>query len=608
MTTERSKHRPARTTCGHCGGKMPKAQAIADGIAYCQKCYARVFRKVPCSSCGKPTKSPFGRTPVTCEHCRIEERRCVRCGKGVPRAGLVVPDGVVCPSCAPHFREPKPCPVCGHLSQRLCRDFKNGFLEPVCERCRRQGFVTCAECGKHRRAVSVNAAGKAICAVCAERQGAPFICPTCGRPGQQHSKDRCVRCYWESSAGTRFSRSEAAISQEWLRKEFRGFFDDMLNYYDAKTVSLRLRTYGPFFLQIDKTIKDPKQLSYARLVELFGGRIIARRAALVAYFSKQGLIETPTQSVRETAHQGVRQQNLLNRAEGQPFAETFRDYHRYLLTVSRRFEQRGWRGKRARMGPGTISALMKSTFSFLSFLPPEVAGNIRQLEQADVDRFLREKPGHTDGLRNFVGYLTRRVKLFRPVKISWNPALGGCGKRLPQDRAEELLAHWVAAEGDATRDALLCTFMLLYAQRPSNIVQIKLEDISRRDDGAYVVAFGKCEFELEERVGRLMDRYLESRISNTVMERAWENPFLFPGRVARSHLSPISVGNTLKKIGVTARQLFATAMSNAYQNGLRHPKVLVNALGVTLQTAMKYLYDFDPRLADEVSQKLRAKQ
>ena len=100
-----------------------------------------------------------------------------------------------------------------------------------------------------------------------------------------------------------------------------------------------------------------------------------------------------------------------------------------------------------------------------------------------------------------------------------------------------------------------------------------------------------------------VDRHLAYRDQSP--PSAWENEYLFPGKVIGTHLSSAAVTYYLKKNKVTAKALFATAVSNAYLHGVRHPKILVRALGICTVTAVKYMNEFDPRLVDEVTQKLR---
>ncbi len=599
-------HKPPHTVCGHCHGAMPKAHAVSGGVAYCQRCYWRVFKKVPCESCGKSTKSPFGHKPATCRACRLANRLCVRCAKPVQQAGKLVPEGAVCPSCAKYFHEPKACPVCGHVSHRLARDFKNGYREPVCERCRRKNFVTCAECGKHRRAVSVNHAGKPICPTCAERQGAPFICPTCGRPGRRHSKARCERCYWNERVGKRFLELETRLAQAWVRKEFSRFFDELFDYYSGKIIALRLARYAEFFAAIDKYFTQRAELSYRGLVQRLGRSLVHDNTVAVNFFIKHGLVEELPSWEHQAVKESTTQVKLLEQAASKPYHSVLTAFHRSLVDVSERYQQRGWTRGKHRPKPRTITVSLQAAQTFLDFLPAEGVANLRQLNQVDLDRFLERYPGYANALRTFLLFLHRVVKLFRPISIPTTPKRAALAIALGPERKQELLTKWLTSEGSASQEGLICSLMLLYAQMPHRIVQIKLSDLQRSEEGRYSVIFGRVDLPLSEEIGRLLDHYLAYRDSKSPQERPWENEYLFPGKMIGTHLSPAAITYYLKKNKVTAKALFATAVANAYRHGVRHPKILVNALGICTVTAVKYMNEFDPRLVDEVTQKLRS--
>jgi hypothetical protein len=115
---------------------------------------------------------------------------------------------------------------------------------------------------------------------------------------------------------------------------------------------------------------------------------------------------------------------------------------------------------------------------------------------------------------------------------------------------------------------------------------------------------GRTEITLDNRVGEILERYLEQRRALATMEDTENNNYLFPGRNYGGHLHEASVSYYLKKHGVSSSQLFSTAIYNAYIGGLRHPKVLVKAFGITDATAIKYLNLIDPQLVSEVNQKV----
>lgn len=93
------------TRCDYCGCAMPKATKLYRHKAYCRRCYGRLFEVVPCAGdCGRSTRAPRGVGFALCRSCRVHGRRCVRCGRLAPRAGLLTDAGAACPSCARHFR------------------------------------------------------------------------------------------------------------------------------------------------------------------------------------------------------------------------------------------------------------------------------------------------------------------------------------------------------------------------------------------------------------------------------------------------------------------------------------------------------------------------
>ncbi|MHC1699346.1 MAG: hypothetical protein AB9919_15020, partial [Geobacteraceae bacterium] len=163
------------------------------------------------------------------------------------------------------------------------------------------------------------------------------------------------------------------------------------------------------------------------------------------------------------------------------------------------------------------------------------------------------------------------------------------------------LKAWLKPPDHERKEALICLLMAFYAQKPHKLVKMTLSDLSRGENGLYHVSFGKTRLELDQRVSHLIDYYLGTRKALHALDDDKNNPFLFPGRKYGSHLSTSTVTGYLKKWNVTADQLFATAMLSPYLKGLRHPKVLVKALGVHDMTAVKYYAFAAQRLAAEAA-------
>lgn len=586
--------------CGCCGRAMDKAVAVHEGVAYCMTCYAREFRPVACDGCGSPVKTPGGRGPTTCKRCRTKDRSCLRCGKPTPRASLTLENGVACASCARYFKPPQPCPVCGQMSLHLARDFKAGFTEPVCPSCRTKGHITCPNCHKHRRPAGLDSAGRVVCKRCLETEGQTFVCPQCGKEGVRHSARRCEECYWTDTLDKRVRDARALLRGTWVQNAFSSFARELADRIGGKTTTLRLDRYFLFFAKLDAIGNRPDTVTVTTLSESFGVEGLRRHAVPFGFIVKAGIIPRPSTEILKAAQERDRQMRLLGQATGSWYADVAERYLQHLDAVAERYRGRGWTGTRSRMVPRTLTANLRTTLTFLKDADRAGVRAVQQIDQIHLDRFLLEHGGYRNAIRSFVRFLNLKEKLFRKLKIDATPQSVPEGIFLSQERYRTLLATLAAPGDDGLKESLICLMMLLYAQPASKLVRLKMSDLQRDRTGQYRVVFGSAEISLHERIGGLLDRYLNTRTALATMEDSWENAYLFPGRTLGSHLAEATVSYYLKKHGLNADQVFGTAIYQAYLNGVRHPKVLVRAFGITATTAVKYLQLIDPRLRDEV--------
>lgn len=592
--------RSPATVCGCCERPMAKAHAVHDGVAYCGTCYAREFKPVACASCSRTVRTPGGQGPALCKACRVEGRVCIRCGKPTPRAGLTVEGGVACASCARYFKPPQPCPVCGQMSLRLARDLKAGFTEPVCPSCRSKGHITCPTCGKHRRPAGLNAADRVVCARCLADDGKVFVCPKCGQEGRRHSAHRCEGCYWKDTLQSRVSDAAALIRGDWLRAAFTAFAGELADRLGGRIVALRINRYFLFFAKLDACCDRPSAVTPGRMVEAFGVDGLRRHAIPFGYLVKAGVIPRPSAEALELAQEQDRQMRLIETVAGVWYHDLAGRYLQHLETIGERYYRRGWTGKNARFIPRTVTSNLRAALVFLKNANRGGAAAVQQIEQTHLDRFCLEHPGYRNGIRSFVRFLNGKERLFRKLAVEPVPSSVPQNAFLSQSQYQGLLATWTGSNDDGLKEALIGLLMLLYAQPVKRLVRLRLVDLQRDRSGVFRIVFGNAEIALHKRVGRLMDRYLAVRTTLAAMDDPWDNAYLFPGRTMGSHLTEAAVTYYLKKQGVTADRLFATAIHQAYLNGVRHPKVLVRAFGISSVTAIKYLNLIEPRLRDEV--------
>lgn len=528
----------------------------------------------------------------------------MRCDKPLPKASMTLEEGALCWPCSIHYREPKPCPVCGQMSLRLSRDNKRGFTEQqVCDRCRRKGSVTCAACGMHRHPAGTLEDGRVVCKPCLELGGKPFVCPTCGKEGKQHSKIMCQPCYWKKRADKRFKDAVALLSNQWMREAFGRFYEDLVTRQDAHAVATdRLEKYFLFFAKMDSAFTNASEITAERLIAAFGAEGLRRHAVPYGFLVKDKIVPDLAREALEESSESRRQQLILERAVDTWYWQILSRFHEHLEKINERYVDRGWKGKNRRFVPRTITADLRAAASFLESMSSDQAvGSLQQVQQHNLDSFLAEHEGYRTGIRAFVRYLNRNEKLFRRLTFPTVARNLPEGVFLCRAKYEELLRTWLNPSDATLKESLVCALMLLYAQQANRVVRIKLSDIAHGRDRLYRLALGRTEITLDNRLGEMLGRYLEQRRVLATMEDAESNEYLFTGRSYGSHLSEAAVTYYLKKHGISARQLFSTAIYNAYMGGLRHPKVLVKAFGITDVTAIKYLNLIDPQLIHEVN-------
>lgn len=597
--------REKRTHCDVCGRTVEKLTRMEDGIGYCASCYSRAFVSAPCEQCGKSFRTLPSKNEKICRKCRNKDRKCVRCGKPTPRASLTVENGVACGSCAPYFKEPKPCPLCGQLSLFIARDSNLGFDEPACEKCRVKGHINCPTCGKNRRPGGKDDQGRMLCKHCYESGGKPFVCPRCGKEGLPHSAERCRNCYNIDVAKTKAKRATEAFTQPWVRESFNAYVEELLERLGGERTKWRIERHALFFAKLDAAGAKPGAIDSAFLGRLFGLEGLRRFATPYGFLVKTGAIPEEAEADRRETAELSKQAAIMAATEGAWYQSTLQRFHDYLHSLGARYKDRGWKGEQDRFSSRTITLAMRAAKAWLVFVDETADINdVRQIDPAHLNGFLLRKPGWRSSLGRFVKFLNQEEKLFRKLSVPHVRQEIRKDTFLSREQYEELLARWLDDPPDETvKESLTCSLMLLYAQTAQKISRLRLEDVQGTEDGAYRVLFGRTELTLHPRVSKLLERYLRQRQAVSKVDDADANPYLFPGRTATDHITPEAIAYYLKKADVKSDQLFATAIFYAYLSGLKHPKVLVNAFGIASKTAIKYLNLIDPRLVDEVNAK-----
>lgn len=587
--------------CCLCGRSLHKACAYLNGQPVCNSCYAREFRRGTCPSCGRSYRS-HPDEPTLCRRCRPREP-CIRCGKPTGHQSLSTDSGPVCSYCRRFYEEPKFCPACGQPSYHLSRCLRLGWDVPVCQRCQRRDYITCALCRKHRRAAGRDQADRPVCRRCLETP--TFLCPECGQFGLRQSARQCTVCYFRQLTLHQGMRLAETLQQPWCREVFALFVQQCVEQGPLDGhLRRRLDGYIRFFVTIDQACADWQELTAERLFALFGREQLRRAQRPYAFLVEQGYVQALPREELEALTYRARQARLLARVPEGWQRQLLVRYQAFLMRRMAAYRKRGWTGKAARYLPHTVTTALESASSLLRFLPTEVT-SVSGMEQHHLEHCIVVWPGRRNSLFTFVEYLNKHEPLFRKLTLAGAKAAPRhvpIEQLLSEERSRALLTEWLQPTEAGLRNALIGLLMLLYARTAKQVVNLRRGDLRISSDGRIHVKFGKAPLELDVRVCALVSRYLANLETSRGRPLQMEE-YLFPGRLPGQPLSQPAIWEMLHQLGLSAAQLFSTSLVNYCRHGLAHPKVLVRLLGIALPSAMLYWQAFMPRVSEELEQR-----
>lgn len=326
--------RKGQRYCDGCGHLIAKAHRRYHGDDYCSSCYPRLFVRMPCRLCGELARFHLHVPEVerVCGKCVRKRRKCLRCGKPLPRAAKRIAGGAVCASCARYFIEKKPCPRCGRPSARLSRAPALGVDEPICDRCRNQlTHRTCSVCRRYRPVAGTFPDGKPYCAACAPGIAASHACPTCGAlvPGAGHG--RCLACLNRGRIARETNLQELTLSQDWVRELYAGFSEWLVaeRPSDRRLLSVFARHFG-LFEAVDAGCHSLTDVTSDFLLDRFGVAGLRAHALPMRYLSKcYGIVMDGTVKADHVEQQRIRKILEENRVE--PWGDVLRRYSEWMV-------------------------------------------------------------------------------------------------------------------------------------------------------------------------------------------------------------------------------------------------------------------------------------
>lgn len=372
--------------CDECGRGVVKICRIHKEHRYCATCYARVFKRRICPKCGNFARLPKNDPEAVCLKCQ-RNRPCARCGKVEYKIGRITPYGPVCNACAPHFREPEPCELCGRPSLWLSRVTRLDHVYRVCPRCARTDLGTCVACRRHRR-LQESPDGRLLCKACLEK--GEVSCPKCGEPMPAGYGKQCPRCYWLGLLEKRIRIDCAAFSTPPMVAHFEAFGQWLGRKVGEKKAALTIHRYLQFFMDIEKQWKAIP--GFSTLLAHFGTLSLRRVLLPMRWMEECGLV-APVSSAKEEDSDRRRIEVILERfPKGSREATILVGYHKAMVES---LKEGKTTLRSIRLGLSPATALLLKAREMKCMTP----------EQKALDAYLDKTPGQRAAVSGFVRYL-----------------------------------------------------------------------------------------------------------------------------------------------------------------------------------------------------------
>lgn len=458
----------AEIRCDECGREALKLKRRHQGHGYCATCYARVFKRRLCPTCGELARLPRNDSSAVCRRCEID-KPCARCGSAEYKTGKITPYGPVCNACAPHFREPEPCEDCGTPSGRLTRVKRLGHDRRLCPSCASADRETCSACRRHRL-LTMTPEGQKLCHKCHEH--GDIICPSCNGTMPAGRGDVCEACYWGRTCRKRLAINQAAFKEPEMSRLFLEFGEWLMHAVGPKKAALKVNHYLAFFLDIETTWQQLP--SYQQLLNHFEAEGLRRVRLPMRWLGEAKGIKQNAQAKRLHSEKRRISECLSSLPHTSQAEKVLHSYWGEL-------ESRIRRGKTsytsARLALRAAASLLRYTDSAGKRLPT----------QHDVDGYLHAVPGQVATLTGFTNFLNHQQgTTLKPVV---NATV--ISKKRKEKLARSLMKMAKQPEKDENWQWEWIVLGLEYFhERKISKKVIRQQEIETKDDGIWVTLKG----------------------------------------------------------------------------------------------------------------------
>ena len=263
---------------------------------------------------------------------------------------------------------------------------------------------------------------------------------------------------------------------------------------------------------------------------------------------------------------------------------TIEAYKEELLIKLRRYTERGWVIKDSRFTYYTCYLYLLTAIRFLNFCNTLLdIGQSTQITNQTLEAYLRLKPYDKGNLRHFVKYINKNKLTFTILYLPCSNYRHDLNVSLSDDKQKHLLELCLYNSNIKLRDRVIIVLMLLYGLTSQQIRMLKVNNFIRVNSGNntnFVLLNNQVKHAIPEVLAPLLLQYIDSLKS--------VDDYVFPGRHCNTAISLSSVCRIVNSFGITATDLYYTAVNSAMLNGLCQPALLMKSFGIGPSTATRY--------------------
>jgi hypothetical protein len=587
---------PACTVCGRAGKPLFRG----DGGGVCQRCRAWQVAR-PCATCGKvkPAAGFDEDGRAVCEVCRRRDdprrhRECATCGKTAPvavrgrggQAGICtscyqLPEATcskcqqrrpctyaatsqpVCPSCSP--RATAACARCGQDRPPQAR-WPEG---PVCDPCYRAALQhrgPCARCGQQRRLVVPSGPGADTCADCA---GIPVFsaCTGCGTEDKLYEKGRCAPCS--------------------LRRRARELLAD-----PAGTVPPALASVAE---AITATRQPRVALNWLRqgagaalLADVAAGRVPLTHEALdacprrkAADYLRHVLTASGALPPRDE-HLARTERWLQELLAGIEPPEDKRLVQAYATWQVMRRLRASAQQNRARTPTANARNNIRAAASLLTWLRSRHT-TLSDARQGDIDQWLRTGPSASLA-RDFLTWAASRGHAQR---LDIPAPERAAGVSISQDQRWTHAARLLHDDALDPTDRVAGCLLLLYGQPLSRIAVMTTSQVTCSGQ-EMLIRLGRHHMPVPGPLAATITQLITDGRSHRGVGSPQQTPWLFPGHLPGRPVTPATLGERLRALGIYAQASRRAALLDLAAQ--LPAAVLADLLGLHENTAAKWMH------------------